>query len=85
MRYKVVPIDTKTKNKSLYFEFEDQYKIDLFDYEPNYVTLTANSIWNKNWRETDSDYAERLSKYLTENNVGGVFGNKKNKKDKKKN
>lgn len=85
MRYKVVPIDTKTKNKSLYFEFEDQYKIDLFDYEPNYVTLTANSIWNKNWRETDSDYAERLSKYLTENNVGGVFSNKKNKKDKKKN
>ena len=26
-----------------------------------------------------------LAKYLTENNVGGVFGNKKNKKDKKKN
>jgi len=67
------------------FKFPDEITLNLFDYEPSYVTLTANTTWTKKWRDKDQDYNTRLSEYLTENNVGGVFGNKKNKKDKKKN
>ena len=44
-----------------------------------------NETTGKKIRDADQDYNTRLSEYLTENNVGGVFGNKKNKKDKKKN
>jgi len=57
----------------------------LYDYEPNYLKLAVNTNWTKKIRDADPDYNTRLSEYLTQNNVGGVFGNKKNKKDKKKN
>lgn len=85
IRYKVELNSSMSINKSLNFEFQDEIILNLFDYEPSYVTLAANTTWTKNWRDSDQDYNTRLSEYLTENNVGGVFGNKKNKKDKKKN
>ena len=85
IRYKVELNSSMSINKSLNFEFQDEIILNLFDYEPSYVKLTANTNWTRNWRDSDQDYNTRLSEYLTENNVGGVFGNKKNKKDKKKN
>ena len=72
-------------NRSRSFEFPDEITLNLYDYEPNYLKLAVNTNWTKKIRDADQDYNTRLSEYLTENNVGGVFGNKKNKKDKKKN
>ena len=83
--HKVELYGSSAINNSLDFEFQDEFTLNLFDYEPSYVKLTANTNWTRNWRDSDQDYNTRLSEYLTENNVGGVFGNKKNKKDKKKN
>lgn len=85
IRYKVELYGSSAINNSLDFKFQDEFTLNLFDYEPSYVKLTANTNWTRNWRDSDQDYNTRLSEYLTENNVGGVFGNKKNKKDKKKN
>ena len=64
-------------------KFPDEIMINLFDYEPSFIKLSANTTWARDWRESDQDYNTRLSEYLTQNNVGGIFGNKKNKKDKK--
>tara|TARA_B100000029_G_scaffold435182_1_gene449012 strand:- start:1497 stop:2399 length:903 start_codon:yes stop_codon:yes gene_type:complete len=85
IRYKVALRDLYTENKSLYFEFKDQYKVELLDYQPNYITLNENPSWSRNWRNEDSDYTERLNQYMVENDVAGVFGIGKKEKKKKKN
>ena len=64
-------------------KFPDEIILNLFDYEPSFIKLAANTNWSRDWRESDQDYNTRLSEYLTQNNVGGIFGNKKNKKEKK--
>ena len=49
----------------------------------NYITLTANPNWSREWRNSDPDYQKKLSDFMVQNDVA-IFGKKKNKKKKKK-